>query len=367
MAYISRGQSGLGAMDTYTTSPANRRDFAAHWDGGPTPTTAAGELSLLRGYDAYHRSKDWGGLGYNLAAGPVTGNVYEGRGLDAVGAAVANHNTPTISCILIGGPGNLTPKGKQALKDAYALANRHVGRSLGQKAHRDFGGTDCPGDAIATWVHAGGLSGGNIPTGGGGPSDLNPNAYHPTYIRQVQELLIGLGYSCGPDGADGILGQNTFDAVVRFQKAVGLDPDGIPGPDTLAALRRGGSTTPVPQGKKLDIDRIIGFDSITRAQQILGTTADGYVDDQLASIKPYMYTFTTIRYGSGDDGSSFVIALQRRLIAAGYSCGPAGDDGLYGIDTIKAHQRALGVEPDAYFGPTSAEAFQIKLNQGKVF
>ena len=50
----------------------------------------------------------------------------------------------------------------------------------------------------------------------------------------LQEHLSLAGYS--PGGIDGIMGPNTRDAVRRFQAANGLDPDGIPGPLTEAAL-----------------------------------------------------------------------------------------------------------------------------------
>lgn len=55
-------------------------------------------------------------------------------------------------------------------------------------------------------------------------------------VRAFQLLLIGLGFACGPDGADGDLGANTESAARRFQRAHGLKADGIIGPDTASAL-----------------------------------------------------------------------------------------------------------------------------------
>lgn len=46
-------------------------------------------------------------------------------------------------------------------------------------------------------------------------------------VRELQQKLIQLGYSCGPDGADGDFGQNTYAAVINFQKDNGLKVDGI--------------------------------------------------------------------------------------------------------------------------------------------
>ena len=55
-------------------------------------------------------------------------------------------------------------------------------------------------------------------------------------VKVLQILLIGLGYSCGKDGADSDFGTNTEKAVKAFQKAKGLEVDGIVGPATWAAL-----------------------------------------------------------------------------------------------------------------------------------
>lgn len=58
-------------------------------------------------------------------------------------------------------------------------------------------------------------------------------------VRQVQTRLTELGYFSGK--IDGIFGEQTRAAVVRFQKAKGLSADGIAGPQTLAALGLGGA------------------------------------------------------------------------------------------------------------------------------
>lgn len=55
-------------------------------------------------------------------------------------------------------------------------------------------------------------------------------------IRGVQQALVALGYDPGP--LDGIRGARTRGAVVAFQRASGLTPDGIVGPRTREALAR---------------------------------------------------------------------------------------------------------------------------------
>ena len=53
--------------------------------------------------------------------------------------------------------------------------------------------------------------------------------------RELQERLSAAGYSTG--GADGVIGPNTEDAIRRYQRAMGLTPDGHASWDVLNRLR----------------------------------------------------------------------------------------------------------------------------------
>lgn len=55
-------------------------------------------------------------------------------------------------------------------------------------------------------------------------------------VRSAQLLLIGRGHSCGGCGADGEIGQDTYNAIIAFQRASGLQQDGIIGAQTWARL-----------------------------------------------------------------------------------------------------------------------------------
>jgi len=81
-------------------------------------------------------------------------------------------------------------------------------------------------------------------------------------IRDIQSALAGLGYTPGP--IDGIWGRQTVAALRAFQKRRGLEPDGIAGPITLAAL--------FPDEKlgesDLDDTRLVWFQE---ARRLLGT------------------------------------------------------------------------------------------------
>ena len=55
-------------------------------------------------------------------------------------------------------------------------------------------------------------------------------------VKRMQEILILLGYDCGKKGADGKFGQNTFNALVKFQTDALLNVDGVCGPKTWKEL-----------------------------------------------------------------------------------------------------------------------------------
>jgi hypothetical protein len=54
--------------------------------------------------------------------------------------------------------------------------------------------------------------------------------------KEIQRVLVALGYDLGPRGVDGIIGPKTRRAIQEFQRSVGLEDDGIVGPKTARAL-----------------------------------------------------------------------------------------------------------------------------------
>lgn len=58
--------------------------------------------------------------------------------------------------------------------------------------------------------------------------------------------------------------------------------------------------------------------------------------------------------------------MQEMLITCGYSCGPAGADGIFGTGTsaaLRAFQKAAGLAVDGIFGPKSAKALESAYAQ----
>lgn len=55
-------------------------------------------------------------------------------------------------------------------------------------------------------------------------------------VQDIQKKLVALGYNVGSTGADGIFGNATKNAVIKFQGSVRISKDGIVGSQTLAKL-----------------------------------------------------------------------------------------------------------------------------------
>lgn len=68
-------------------------------------------------------------------------------------------------------------------------------------------------------------------------------------VKALQKRLISLGYSCGPDGADGKYGNNTMKAVTQFQEDHNQTVTGEVDAKTLAALNNANGNEDDPAEK----------------------------------------------------------------------------------------------------------------------
>jgi len=91
-----------------------------------------------------------------------------------------------------------------------------AGATPGKPATKDKQGAGTkPADVLA------------VPTGRQGPA-----------VRDVQQALLALGYKLPRNGADGIRGPETVEAVKQFQQANNLTVDGDPGEETVGVLNK---------------------------------------------------------------------------------------------------------------------------------
>lgn len=86
-------------------------------------------------------------------------------------------------------------------------------------------------------------------------------------VLAVQRRLVSLGYDPGP--LDGRYGPATAAAVTAFQRATGIDADGIVGPETRKALAGAGPPDPRdPPGA------VIARRALAEARKLVGTRED---------------------------------------------------------------------------------------------
>ncbi|WP_228409652.1 peptidoglycan-binding domain-containing protein [Radiobacillus deserti] len=96
------------------------------------------------------------------------------------------------------------------------------------------------------------------------------------FVQEVQQSLIRVGFPLPIFGADGIYGEETKRAVMKFQRKYGLTVDGLVGPQTLDKLAEvKGATRPIndfplPSGILRRGDQGTGVRQLQRALQRIG-------------------------------------------------------------------------------------------------
>ncbi len=158
---------------------------------------------------------------------------------------------------------------------------------------------------------------------------------------------------------DGIFGPQTKRALRRFQDRHGLTVDGIAGPSTWSALTRAGASAAVASATSSSGGKgqVVGH-SVAYLQKLLGLTADGIFGPQtLHALRSFQdrhgltvdgiagpATFAAL--GSGASGSSNATTAR------------ATSDANGGGSDVSALQQALGVDADGVFGPGTEAALK---------
>lgn len=202
-------------------APSRRVFFVVHHSGGPI-TQSVREIQ-----NWCMDGRGFADIDYNLLVRGSTGEIYEGRGWDIVGAHTTGYNTAAYGVCVIGND-QISDAAKASVRSLYEAAIARSGHGLSVKGHRQLAttGTECPGDKVFSWVSGGMILGKATPTPTG-PRTLRRGMTG----ADVKALQTKLGVT-----ADGAFGPKTEAAVIAYQKLHHLDPDGAVGPMTRAAL-----------------------------------------------------------------------------------------------------------------------------------
>lgn len=155
MKIISRTEWGAKPWRSgYSTRPMSAVSwFLVHYHGGPPPASTG--VWVPRNIEAIHLGNGWSGVGYSFMVSQ-SGEIYEGRGWDKVGAHSPPHNTDGIGVyVAIGGDQEPTEAAKASVRWLYDEASRRAGRSLRKSWHGYDYATACPGPKLIAWVKAG--------------------------------------------------------------------------------------------------------------------------------------------------------------------------------------------------------------------
>ncbi len=107
----------------------------------------------------------------------------------------------------------------------------------------------------------------------------------------------------------------------------------------------------------LTVDGKWGTATCKRAQEVFGTTQDGYISGQSTSLKKYHAGVSCAKYVAKGSGSQLIKAIQKKVGTT--------QDGLLGPATITAMQKWLGTTQDGTISNPSkmVKAFQTWLNK----
>ncbi|XP_052262662.1 peptidoglycan-recognition protein SC2-like isoform X3 [Dreissena polymorpha] len=132
-----------------------------HHGATPFCHTKAECTQMVKSAQNYHMDgHGYSDIEYSFLVGE-DGNVYEGRGWDAVGAHTLNYNSVGLAICVIGDFTNRLPNDAalNAVKQLVQCAhdNHKITATYMLRGHRDVGATACPGnklyELIKTWPH----------------------------------------------------------------------------------------------------------------------------------------------------------------------------------------------------------------------
>lgn len=311
----------------YTVKIEERTHFLVHYWGSGSPRNKSG-AALAKEVEAVHLNNGWSGIGYNFVVGQ-DGGILEARGWNLVGAHCPTRNRDGIGVfVAVGGDDEPTDAAKASVVWLYDEAERRAGHSLILGTHGDWYATECAGDVLDPWVHAGMPLDGEAAALKPKPiSKPKPKAtfYQPSGVSMsVKEIQKAAGVT-----ADGMYGAKTKVAVKALQSRLGVTADGLWGPKTEAAYK---APRQAPQ-RVLSEDGAFGPLTIKAFQSMLGVTVDGIAGKN---------TWTAAQKWAG-----------------------APQDGIRGPVTVRAIQRKVGASATGSWNHMTIRALQRYLNRKK--
>lgn len=216
---------------------------------------------------AMHKARGFSTVGYNGVIFVDGRFEISPRGLDGVGAHVAGFNSISLGISMEGGvdknnqPSSETLTGRQLAQLESVMHNMTIRYpKIKWCGHRDLSPDKngdgiiepyewmkaCPTFDVIPWASERGLPVADIrgtwkiTTPTGTPPEQNPLMPAvfkgpDSRVAYLQRLLFKAGYKFGP--VDGILADKTHDAIIKYQKANGLEQTGKFDGKTTAALR----------------------------------------------------------------------------------------------------------------------------------
>lgn len=156
-------------------------------------------------------------------------------------------------------------------------------------------------------------------------------------VREMQQMLIKLGFDCGSTKDDGIFGPNTKNGVKTFQSAVGLKATGEYTIDTKNHLTNAvkvanGATW---DGKTYKEATTVYIDMSSTDYQVKTSN-----EDKKTNIVTLVDNITK------NKGLDEIKQMQKWLIKLGFSCGSTGANGRFNADTadaLKKFRTAVGI------------------------
>ena len=148
--WTTRAQWGAKPLTAYSNviSPSYRTGVVIHHSVTAEGNSKADVMATLRSIDAYHRSKGYGGIGYNIAV-DYAGRVYRARGVNIMGAHVSNANGRNYGIVYIGnGSKRITDEAVKSMQQVIARLQRNSKKKLKVYGHKDLAETACPGTKI---------------------------------------------------------------------------------------------------------------------------------------------------------------------------------------------------------------------------